>query len=100
MILVIARASIRPGMHQTLRDIAYALQHEHAPRENGCLKYDTFIDGDTFVILDQWRDQAALDAHLQAPHVAHYAPQIKDSVVDGRIDLQIVKADEVNFLQF
>ncbi|WP_198971903.1 putative quinol monooxygenase [Xylophilus sp. ASV27] len=100
MIIVIARATIRPGMHQKLRDIAHALQHEHAPKEEGCLRYDAFIDGDTFVILDQWRDQAALDAHLQAPHVARYAPRIKDSVVDGRIDLQIVKAAEVSFLQF
>lgn len=100
MIIVIARATILPGKHQRIRDIAHALQYEHAPREDGCLKYDTFVDGDTFVILDQWRDQAALDAHLQAPHVAQYAPQIKDSVVDGRIDLQIVKAGEVNYLQF
>ncbi|HDV6321248.1 antibiotic biosynthesis monooxygenase [Burkholderia cenocepacia] len=100
MILVIARAAIRPGMHRKLRDIAHALQHEHAPHEDGCLQYDTFIDGDTLVILDQWRDQTALDAHLQAPHVVRYAPQIKDCVVDGRIDLQIVHANEVNFLQF
>lgn len=99
MILVIARATIEPGMHQALRSIARALQCEHAPHEDGCLKYDTFIDGDTFVIMDQWRDQAALDAHLQAPHVAHYAPRIKECVVDGRLDVQIVKAGEVSLLQ-
>lgn len=100
MIIVIARATIKPGRHLQLREVARVLKHDFAPHEEGCLKYDTFIDGDMFVIVDQWRDQAALDAHLQAPHVAELAPQIKDSVVDGLIELQIIEADKVSFLQF
>jgi quinol monooxygenase YgiN len=41
--------------------------------EEGCLAYDVYgsatVPG-TFVTVERWRDQAALDEHLQAPHVA------------------------------
>ena len=41
--------------------------------EEGCLAYDLFESGaapGTFVTLERWTDQAALDAHLQMPYVA------------------------------
>jgi len=41
--------------------------------EEGCLAYDLFESGaapGTFVTVERWTDQAALDAHLQMPHVA------------------------------
>ena len=41
--------------------------------EQGCLSYDLYESGavpGTFVTVERWVDQAALDAHLQAAHVA------------------------------
>jgi len=41
--------------------------------EEGCLSYDLFESGaapGTFVTVERWTEQAALDAHLQMPHVA------------------------------
>ena len=41
--------------------------------EDGCLAYDVFesaaVPG-TFVTVERWRDQAALDAHMTSPHIA------------------------------
>ncbi len=41
--------------------------------EEGCLAYDLYESGaapGTFVTIERWTDQGALDAHLQMPHVA------------------------------
>ncbi len=41
--------------------------------EEGCLAYDLYESGaapGTFVTVERWVDQQALDAHLSAPHVA------------------------------
>jgi quinol monooxygenase YgiN len=41
--------------------------------EEGCLAYDVFesaaVPG-TFVTVERWRDQAALDGHMTSPHIA------------------------------
>jgi len=41
--------------------------------ETGCVSYDFFENEDNpleFVSVEQWRDQAAAEAHLATPHVA------------------------------
>ncbi|MEO6510889.1 MAG: putative quinol monooxygenase [Nocardioides sp.] len=41
--------------------------------EDGCLAYDLFESASapgTFVTVERWTDQAALDAHMAMPHVA------------------------------
>jgi quinol monooxygenase YgiN len=41
--------------------------------EEGCLAYDLFesaVAPGTFVTVERWVDQAAMDAHMQTPHVA------------------------------
>lgn len=41
--------------------------------EEGCLAYDLFESAaapGTFVTVERWTDQAALDAHMATPHVA------------------------------
>lgn len=45
---------------------------EPARQEPGCLYYDIFQaqdDPDVFYILDGWKDQAAVDAHVKHPNV-------------------------------
>lgn len=42
-------------------------------QESGCLAYDLYESAaapGVFVTVERWTDQAALDAHMQAPHVA------------------------------
>lgn len=46
---------------------------EATRREEGCLSYDLHESGaapGVFVTVEEWADQAALDAHLRTPHVA------------------------------
>ena len=42
-------------------------------QEPGCLAYDLYQSAaapGVFVTVERWTDQAALDAHMQSPHVA------------------------------
>lgn len=55
--------------------------------EEGCLAYDLFESGaapGTFVTVERWTDQAALDAHLQMPHVAE-ALAAADGALAGEV---------------
>lgn len=44
--------------------------------EDGCLRYEYFFpmeDEATLLLIDQWRDQAALDAHHKSPMMKQIA---------------------------
>ncbi|MCC7168769.1 MAG: antibiotic biosynthesis monooxygenase, partial [Rhodospirillales bacterium] len=38
----------------------------------------TQFGDDTFVVIEKWRDAAALKAHAASPHMATYAAKVKD----------------------
>lgn len=45
----------------------------HTRAEEGCLRYDLFQSvaaPGTFVTVEEWTDQGALDQHLTSPHIA------------------------------
>ena len=69
---VVALITARPGSEelvgQALAELVTATRGEQ-----GCLSYElnrSGADGTVFVTVEQWRDQADLDAHMQTPHVA------------------------------
>lgn len=97
MIIAIVKASIKDSKHKALREIANILQFEYAPNEEGCEQYESFIDGDTFITIERWRDQAALDIHLEAEHVEKYVPKLRECVVDGCFDVQFINTNDINF---
>jgi len=77
MIIAIVKATIIDGRQEELRKTADILQFEYAPTEEGCEQYESFIDGNTFITLERWSSQEALDAHLAAEHVSRYVPQLR-----------------------
>ncbi len=97
MIIAIVKAAIKEGQHQSLREIANILQYEYAPNEAGCEQYESFIDGNAFITIERWTDQAALDAHLDAEHVKTYVPKLRECVEDGCFDVQIIQSNKVSF---
>lgn len=69
---VIARAIARP---EARKQVQQALLAMIAPTrgEGGCLRYEltqNTADENEFVMLEEWRSEADLAAHLQAPHTA------------------------------
>lgn len=98
MIIAIVKAQIVDGKQEELRAIANVLQYEYAPHEQGCEQYESFIDGDTFVTLERWSNQQALDVHLQTEHVATYVPQMRACVTGGVFEVQFINSNDVSFV--
>lgn len=66
---------------QTLKDSGL---QEKVRSEDGCLQYDYHIsceEPDTVVLLEKWRDAAALEAHLAQPHMAEIG-RVKEQFVE------------------
>ena len=57
--------------------------------EDGCLQYDYHLScekPDTVVLLEKWRDAAALERHLAQPHMVEIG-RVKEAFVE-RTDLE------------
>jgi len=98
MINVIAVITAKPGQ----RDAVLAAFRENIPAvlaEDGCIEYGPAVDADgfgsfqtkfgddTFVVIEKWRDAAALAAHAKAPHMASYAAKTKDLIASRTIHI-------------
>lgn len=72
MVHIMARITARPesaaAMSKLLAELVAASR-----KEDGCLHYELFQRADAahvFQTVERWRDQAAVDAHMQSAHVA------------------------------
>jgi quinol monooxygenase YgiN len=95
MIHVVAMITTKPGMREQVLE-AFRANVPAVRAEDGCIEYGPAIDAeglgsfqakvgaDTFVVIEKWRDVAALKAHAAAPHMAAYAAKVKDMLA-GRV---------------
>ena len=77
---VIAIFHARPGKEAELRAALLGLL---APtrKETGCINYDLHAspeDPAKFLFHENWTSKAALDAHLQSPHVKALLPRVDE----------------------
>jgi quinol monooxygenase YgiN len=71
MLVVIATGKAKPGKEREMKEV---LMKFLAPtrREAGCIQYDLHVDKDdpgSFAFYERWVDDAALEAHLNTPHI-------------------------------
>ncbi len=82
---VIARAKARPGMEENLRQ---AIEEAVGPTrsEEGCINYDLHQgaeDPSEFLLYENWRSKADLDAHLELPHIATLLGKLPELTENG-----------------
>ncbi|MEP6631666.1 MAG: putative quinol monooxygenase [Lapillicoccus sp.] len=68
----VALITAKPGSEGAIREALTTLRG-HTRGEEGCLRYDLFESAatpGTFVTVEEWTDQSALDAHFASPHMA------------------------------
>jgi quinol monooxygenase YgiN len=95
MIHVVAVITTKPGKRAEVLSAFHGnIPAVHA--EDGCIEYQPVIDAesfgafqtrlgpDTFMVIEKWRDAAALKAHSVAPHMAAYGAKVKDMLA-GRV---------------
>ena len=96
MIHVVAIITTKPGQRETV--LGHFRANIPAVRaEDGCIEYGPAIDAeglgsfqakigpDTFVVIEKWRDVAALKAHAAAPHMAAYGAKVKDMLANRTV---------------
>jgi quinol monooxygenase YgiN len=87
MILITLKAKLR----EEHRDSALAAAHAmsaHAMTEPGCIDYRFWLsstDPASLLLLEQWEDQRALDAHMAAPQLGEFAAAIGPAI-DGAME--------------
>lgn len=97
MIHVIATIQTHPGCKAAF----LAEFHKIVPtvrQEGGCLQYVPTVDMDldlapqvldetAVTIVEAWESKAALQAHLQAPHMTAYREQVQDLVASTSLKI-------------
>jgi quinol monooxygenase YgiN len=99
MIHVLATVTLAPGT----RDQFLKVFNANVPNvlaEDGCVEYGAAVDAvtdiavqppvrpDVVVVVEKWRDLAALKAHSAAPHMAAYRVAAKDFIKS--VSLQVL----------
>ena len=85
LLTVIAYMRAKPGKEDELRDALKALI-EPTSKEQGYVNYDlheSVEDPGVFFFYENWNSAQDLDAHLQAPHLQHFA-SIMGNLLDDR----------------
>ncbi|MGO2037596.1 MAG: putative quinol monooxygenase [Brevibacterium sp.] len=77
-IVIIAESQAAAGQAERVRKLFTDLI-DRTRAEDGCLRYELFRDRDDdhrFILMEEWRDQAALDAHLSSEHIAAFFREV------------------------
>lgn len=78
---VIAKLTIQPGKNDAFETEFKQLAEIVNSTEDGCLLYvlhQSRIDAQTYVVLEQYADEAALKAHSQTSHYKHFGKQASE----------------------
>jgi quinol monooxygenase YgiN len=85
MILITLKAKLLAEHRDSALAAAQAMS-AHSLTEAGCLDYRFWIsseDPHSVLLLEQWRDQAALDAHMAQPQLAEFAAALGPALDGG-----------------
>lgn len=86
MIVLKVDMLVKPGSEDKCKEYLRILQ-EHSRQEQGCLMYvghQSTQEPRRFLIYEQYKDQAALDAHRNAPYFKQHVSGGLDGIVESR----------------
>jgi quinol monooxygenase YgiN len=84
LLTIVARIKAKPGMETRMqRDLLNLLAPTRA--ESGCITFDLLkdtADPTVSVLYENWKDQAALDAHFQQPYVKQVLQAYEETLAE------------------
>ena len=86
MIVLKVDMLIKSGAEEKCKEYVRIMQ-EHSRKEPGCLMYighQSSEDPRKFMFYEQYKDQAALDAHRSAPYFKQYVIGGLDGIMESR----------------
>jgi quinol monooxygenase YgiN len=78
------RFTAKPGREAELRDLLQGMI-EPTLTEGGCIRYELYLhptDPSRMVLLEEWADADALDAHFRTPHLKALATALQEVLVE------------------
>ena len=86
MIVLKVDMLVKPGAEAKCREYIHILQ-QHSRKESGCLMYvghQSTEDPRKFLFYEQYKDEAALQAHRDSPHFQQYVIGGLDKIMESR----------------
>jgi quinol monooxygenase YgiN len=86
MIVLKVDMLVKPGAEAKCREYIHILQ-QHSRKEPGCLLYighQSTEDPRRFLFYEQYKDEAALQAHRASPHFQQYVIGGLDTIMEHR----------------
>jgi quinol monooxygenase YgiN len=86
---VIAKRLIKEGKSEELVRI-YEQLVTLTRKEDGCVSYGLYRSQDDprlFAVMEEWKDQASLDAHMQTEHFKTLVPKLNE-LTEVRYDME------------
>ena len=78
MLIVIGTIKIDPAKWPMM-EAAFETMREATLREAGCIEYQAYVDRKdkgSVLLVEKWKDDAALQAHFVTPHMAEFGKAI------------------------
>ncbi|MBD2078240.1 antibiotic biosynthesis monooxygenase [Phormidium sp. FACHB-592] len=95
LLTIIARIKAQPGLEARMRqDLLSLLAPTRA--ESGCITFDLLQDTHdptVFVLYENWKDQATLDAHFQRPYVKQVLQAYEETLAEPIAILSLRKIE-------
>jgi quinol monooxygenase YgiN len=89
---IVATLRVKAGKESEFEAVFKDLQGQVQTNEPGCLHYQVFksrSQPSTYIVMEQYKSQADLDAHRTMPHFAAAGPKL-GAVLDGRPSIEIM----------
>lgn len=90
---IVATLKIKPGKESEFEAVFLELQAAVKKNEPGALQYEVFkskANASTYIVMEQYKDEAALAAHRTTPHMAAAGPKL-GAVLDGRPGIELLE---------
>jgi quinol monooxygenase YgiN len=89
--MIIAKLSVKPEKAKDFTEAAKGMI-ENSNKESGCIFYQLFqdpYDNSKFVFVEEYKNQAAVDAHFEADYFKAFGPEIGDFIL-GQPEIKII----------
>lgn len=87
---IIAYLTVKPGKEATFQEHMTAQAKRCLANEAGCLQFDVAQDPRNptrFVMLEVYKDDAAIKAHQESEHFKNFRPVVADLVAERKIEI-------------
>jgi quinol monooxygenase YgiN len=93
---IIAYLTAKPGLEAKFKEAMVAQAQRCLANEPGCLQFDVCQDPKAparFVMLEVYKDDAAIKAHQDSVHFKDFRPVISELVAESTVEVFTVASD-------